>query len=331
MDMSAALSALNGPSFNASALRLCRVFETPDLDDARERISKVMQPHSLMACGRSNGQPSHMDFMAMKGMGIGTIKFGQASIAVPPLDDYYLAILCVSGGAEIRIERDTFTVDRFNGVLCSPGSPIAGQFSPDCEQLVLKIARTRLAAFNGPRPVRLAARLDLRSPRLTPLLVALRGVIGDPATVRLIRDDAMVAAEYEQLFLRLLLAGQDIAGMDDRPQGPRPVSVHRAIAYLRENSVAAITLADIAQAAGVPERTLHDAFKRFEGVSPLRYLRNLRLDDVHAKLRTGGGGGDASVTAIALNAGFTHLSRFAQDYAERFGERPSDTLRRGGT
>ncbi|AWB06603.1 AraC family transcriptional regulator (plasmid) [Azospirillum humicireducens] len=328
-DMPAAPSSFNAPSFNASALRLCRIFETSDLDDARERISKVMQPHSLMACGRPQGhQTSHMDFMAMKGMGIGTIKFGQASIAVPPLDDYYLAILCVSGGAEIRIERDTFTVDRFNGVLCSPGSPIAGQFSPDCEQLVLKIARTRLAAFNGPRPVRLAARLDLRSPRLTPLLVALRGVIGDPATVRLIRNDPVVAAEYEQLFLRLLLAGQDCAETDDRPQGPRPVSVHRAIAYLRENSTAAITLADIAQAAGVPERTLHDAFKRFEGVSPLRYLRNLRLDDVHAQLRSGGGE-DASVTVIALNAGFTHLSRFAQDYAERFGERPSDTLRRG--
>lgn len=310
------------------ALRMCRIFETPDLDDARNRISKVMQPHSLIACGRQSGLRSHMDFLKMKGMGIGTIKFGQATIAVPPLDDYYLAILCLSGSAEIRIDRDAFTVDQFNGVVCSPGSPIAGQFSPDCEQLVLKIDRKRLTAFNGPRPIRLRSRLDLRNPRLMPWLAALRSVIGDPATVRLIQDDPQVAAEYEQLFLRLLLVGQDCSDQAERPLGARPNSVHRAVAYLRENATAAITLADIALAAGVPERTLHDAFKRFEKVSPLRYLRDLRLDQVHDQLSAGGD--DVNVTTIALNAGFTHLSRFAQDYAERFGERPSETLRRVG-
>ena len=87
-----------------------------------------------------------------------------------------------------------------------------------------------------------------------------------------------------------------------------------------------ITLADMATASGVPERTLHDAFCKFEGVSPMRYLRNLRLDRIHTQLCAGGP--DTSVTAIALGCGFSHLGRFAQAYAERFGERPSHTLRR---
>ncbi len=313
---------------NASALRLCRVFETPDLDDARERISKLMQPHTLVAGGRRGGRSSHMDFLKMKGMGIGTIQFGEASITVPPLDDYYLAILCLSGSAEIRMGRDSYAVDHANGVFCAPGSAIAGRFSPDCEQLVLKIDRQRFTAFTGARPVRLGARLDLRSPRLTPWLVALRSVIGDPETVRLIQNDPLVAAEYEQLVLRLFLAGQEEAderARSERTSGARPASVRRAIAFLHDNASAAITLADIAQAAGVPERTLHDSFKRFEGVSPLRYLRDLRLDEVQRRLRAGD---DANVTTIAFNAGFTHLGRFAQDYADRFGERPSETLRR---
>jgi transcriptional regulator GlxA family with amidase domain len=37
---------------------------------------------------------------------------------------------------------------------------------------------------------------------------------------------------------------------------------------------------------------------------------------------------DGSVTSIALAAGFSHLGRFSHDYAERFGERPSETLKR---
>jgi hypothetical protein len=34
------------------------------------------------------------------------------------------------------------------------------------------------------------------------------------------------------------------------------------------------------------------------------------------------------VTAIAMACGFTHMSRFALEYRQHFGERPSDTLRR---
>jgi transcriptional regulator GlxA family with amidase domain len=34
-----------------------------------------------------------------------------------------------------------------------------------------------------------------------------------------------------------------------------------------------------------------------------------------------------TVTDIALACGFTHLSKFARDYFERYNERPSTTLR----
>ena len=34
-----------------------------------------------------------------------------------------------------------------------------------------------------------------------------------------------------------------------------------------------------------------------------------------------------TVTEIAMQYGFFHLSQFAQDYRKSFGERPSETLR----
>ncbi len=36
----------------------------------------------------------------------------------------------------------------------------------------------------------------------------------------------------------------------------------------------------------------------------------------------------SSVTGIALDWGFAHLGRFSVEYRERFGECPSQTLRR---
>ena len=71
------------------------------------------------------------------------------------------------------------------------------------------------------------------------------------------------------------------------------------------------------------EIVLHEAYDQCEGVSPMRYLRNLRLDRVRDRLIAG----DDQVTESALREGFTHLSRFAQDYSVRFGEQPSQTAR----
>jgi AraC-like DNA-binding protein len=308
------------------AIRSCRLFETGDLDDARERISGVMQPHRLLFHGRGARRRSHMDFLRLRGLGIGTIAFGQAVIDVPPLDDYHLLVFCLSGSALLRTEQGEIAIDRFNGIACASNRPLSGRFSPDCEQFIVRIDRERLATFSGRSDARLAPRVDLRSPRLQPWIATLRNLVTDAATVRLIQRDPRVAADYEQLLLRLLLSGQDWAEAGRERHDVRPASVHRAIAYLEAHATSAVTLADVAGAAGVPERTLYDAFRGFEGVSPMRYLRNLRLDRVRARLIAGGA--DASVTAIALGAGFSHLSRFAQDYAERFGERPSATLRR---
>jgi AraC-like DNA-binding protein len=59
------------------------------------------------------------------------------------------------------------------------------------------------------------------------------------------------------------------------------------------------------------------------------YLRSRRLELVRAELGgTGRRGG--TVAEVATLAGFAHLGRFARDYQRRFGELPSETLRRGG-
>ena len=306
------------------ALRACRLFETQDLDDAQDRISRIMQPHRLQRQSRGGTTRSHMDFLRLHGVGLGTIAFGQGRIEVPPLDDYHLVVFCLTGSAVLRTGAAEVEIDRSQGMVCPAQQPLIGQFSQDCEQFVMRIDRNRLAAFSGSEP-HLLTRLNLRDARLQPFLSALRGLVTDPAAVQLIQSDAHIAADYEQLLLRLFLAGQAQADAARAPSRVRPASVRRAAAFIASHAASPITLADIALAAGVPERTLHDAYCRFEGVSPMRALRDLRLGQVRERLQADPA---ASVTEIALATGFTHLGRFAQAYASRFGERPSETLRR---
>jgi AraC-like DNA-binding protein len=308
------------------ALRSARLFETKDLDEARERISGIMQPHDLAYDGRGAGRHAHMDFVRLRGLGIGTISFGSALIDVPPLDNYHLFVFCLSGAARLQVAGIESEVDRFKGVTCGPGQALRGRFSADCEQFVLRIDQQRLAEFNGRGDIALAPYFDLRSARAQPWLAVLRALVTDHATLTLSQRDARVAADYEQLLLRLLLNGQALTP-DMPPMGRvRPGFVRRAMAFIEAHAAQPLTLGDIAAAAGVAERTLHQSFRHFTGVSPMRYLRDRRLDQARALLLAASPG--ASVTAAALGAGFSHLGRFAQDYATRFGETPSVTLRR---
>jgi transcriptional regulator GlxA family with amidase domain len=88
-----------------------------------------------------------------------------------------------------------------------------------------------------------------------------------------------------------------------------------------------LTVRELARAAGVSPRTLYRAFASHCGEPPVARLRRERLEGVRRHLL--GAGPRETVTSVALDWGFAHLSRFAGHYARCFGERPSETLRRG--
>lgn len=83
---------------------------------------------------------------------------------------------------------------------------------------------------------------------------------------------------------------------------------------------------DLCTAFGVAPRTLHAAFNAVFGMSPHRYLRIRRLNQAREALlhRAEGPG---LVKSVALDHGFWHLGRFAQEYRALFGESPSSTMR----
>jgi len=88
-----------------------------------------------------------------------------------------------------------------------------------------------------------------------------------------------------------------------------------------------LSLGAICAAVGVPQRTLNLACQEFLGESAMHYARNRRLDRVRATLLVSDPA-STLITSVAMHYGFWELGRFAQAYRLRFGERPSDTLRR---
>jgi AraC-like DNA-binding protein len=72
-------------------------------------------------------------------------------------------------------------------------------------------------------------------------------------------------------------------------------------------------------------RSLQYAFHEQFGTTPMRYLRQVRLDGAREDLAQAHG----SVADIAYYWGFTNLGLFARAYRDRYGEFPAETSKRG--
>lgn len=320
--------------FEPAALRGHRLFHSHDLDEARDRISRVMQPHELRRRGaRLDGRGAHMDFTRVGSTGLGTIDFGaSARVEVDAVHDYHLVMFCLRGHAEVRAGATTVQTHGTQGVICAPGDRFEADLSPDCEQFVLRLDRRSVQAHAG-RDLRFAPALDLRSPGLQAWLGQLQLLAGSASLVQTAQERPLVARELERLLLMLLMAGQPWTERDAAPaphaRSVAPGCVRRAEQYMDAHATDPLRLDDIAAAAGVPVRTLLEAFKRFRAHSPMQHLRELRLQRARALLQAGTPG--TRVSTVALDCGFAHLGRFAQDYQARYGEAPSATLTRSGS
>jgi AraC-like DNA-binding protein len=87
-----------------------------------------------------------------------------------------------------------------------------------------------------------------------------------------------------------------------------------------------LSVADLCDVAGVSERTLQYAFQDILGLSPLTFLKRLRLHRARKDL-CNSVERRRSVTEIATYWGFWHLGEFSRDYRACFGELPSETLK----
>jgi transcriptional regulator GlxA family with amidase domain len=141
----------------------------------------------------------------------------------------------------------------------------------------------------------------------------------------------LAAAQVEQLLMTALLTVQPHNYMEALRQGASPAApyyVRRAEEYMASHADKPITLATLSAVSGASARALQEGFRRFRDTTPMAHLKWLRLARVRADLETADPACD-SVTDIAMRWGFFHLGNFAADYRRRFGERPSETLRRG--
>ena len=105
-----------------------------------------------------------------------------------------------------------------------------------------------------------------------------------------------------------------------------PRELKRALELIEGDPSRAWTVVELAAASRLAPRTLQKHFRRFLGRTPLDFLRERRFEMARKELLVAEP--EVSVSEIALRCGLSHLGRFASEYSKRYGESPSETLRR---
>jgi AraC-like DNA-binding protein len=112
-----------------------------------------------------------------------------------------------------------------------------------------------------------------------------------------------------------------------RKSARRRIGVERAREYIVNHLVDPIRLADLCRYAHLQARSLEYGFGEIVGLSPVSYVKMLRLGEAHRRLLSRSCSG-LSISEVALDSGFWHLSQFAADYKKLFMESPSATRQR---
>ena len=103
--------------------------------------------------------------------------------------------------------------------------------------------------------------------------------------------------------------------------------LQRAEQYIHTHLKDGFSLLDLAEATGTSPSTLLRTFNTHHGVSPMQYVKMLRLQAVRRALLDSDPL-SGTVSGVASEYGFRQLGRFSADYRKVYGELPSVTLRR---
>lgn len=311
--------------------------DTSDLDQARDLVGRTIAPFGLTPCRRT-GYRARVRAGRVGALGVAEVSY-QAAVDIRSRAPHDTLILEVPLSGHCRVER--CDGDRVFGRnlrrgdvrVALPGRAVNTWMGDRSRLLVVRIPASVLdpsgewdrASFE---PWRWSPDSSLREDRLSSLERLARLVFEETATDGAVSSDDALGTELQQVMLALLggACGPDPGGLAGESEVILPRSVRRAQALMIAAPTGGIPLPALASGCGVSVRTLQDNFRQFTGFSPSEWWRGYRLDRVRAALRAAGP--DIGVTQAATAYGFYHLGRFAEQYRARFGEPPSETLRR---
>ena len=309
--------------------------QTNEVDEATDVLSRVFLPLTIRSAGSLN-----MDLKAeeLPILTAGYLHFGAAvDIRGDDVPAYFieapLAGTAMNRWPDGRAERTAAG----SAAVFTPGTAVDLNWSADCREICIKITEEQMGRQLErmlDRPVRkritFARGMNLCTQVSSDWFGLVRLLAREAGRADGVLGHRLALDNLQQLLVQgfLLIQPHNYAEAlaADEPSAST-ATVRRAIDMMHAHPERSWNTFDLAHATGVSSRALQMAFRRAGQPPPMTYLRRLRLHEAHAELASHCPS-TITVTTVAGRWGFLHLSRFAEQYRQLFGESPSETLKK---
>ncbi|MBC8948619.1 AraC-like DNA-binding protein [Xenorhabdus ehlersii] len=311
------------------------LFSSNDLDEVKSMVGRVMQPHQLTILGNNQKIDAKMHYIPLGDISMSRLRYG-ASVEITPgeLDSFFLIQMPLAGCAGIESGDQCLDSTPNLASILSPNQHTSMRWNADNDQFMVRISRsllerTLVGQLGHPLDQPLVFELGFAWQRCQAWRCLMPYLLECTTQVPDILQHKLITNQIEQLISVTLLSTHQHNYSEtptNRRCSIRPRHVRRVQEYLQAHAHEPITVEQLAQVAGVSLRSLYSGFKEFLNISPMQYLRDLRMAHVRTELLAGEA---TSVTGVALRWGFAHMGRFSAEYKARYGETPSKSLKRG--
>ncbi len=259
--------------------------------------------------------------------GIKGVRLFRATEAVPCAPAVYepCVIAIVSGNKETVLDGQRHVYDNARYLCCpmslpveagtpdaSPETPLLGVYvalDPALMRelsIAMEAVQGHVAATQGSaRGIRLARWDD-------GFLDALLRVVqlGDSATDIAVLGDARL----RELYYAILKG--EAGGFARRAFGPGN-AIARSIAHVSSNLDQSVSIDDLAARAGMSRAAFHRRFKEATTLSPIQFVKSMRLNNAAMKIAAG-----MTVAEAAHEVGYVSASQFSREFKRLYGRSP---------
>lgn len=316
------------------------IFYTENVREASELVGRALSPASL-ALGDTDLRRFAASLHGVRLRDVSMLYVDltvAATLDFPAMGPYFAVHMPTNGRAVCSQYGRSFEANTIRAVVTSPGMPLTMQLDDDSPQLVIRFEQeplvrhlTRLLGGSLSRPILFEPEMDLTTDaamRWNGAIQLLHTEVYYPGT--LVQRGQGIGSIEELLMSTLLLLQPSnhhaSLVLPTEPTGRRVV--RGALDYIEAHLREKITMADIAGGVHMSIRAIQQGFREELGTTPMLYLRDRRLERAREDLTDATPSDGVTVTDVAERWGFHHLGSFAVLYKKRWGESPSETLRR---
>jgi hypothetical protein len=265
---------------------------TKRIDEAQAPTAHAFQPHHLEPSSESVDFRIHRAPLGSSALTVVVYGVG-VQLECPGIQDFYVEHFVTRGAAEITQDGRAAPCASGRGVLMSPSTLASLRLTPDCVTVGIRIARERLEThlelITG-RPVHTPIVFEDRVD-MTRGSGARRHRLAHSILAELERCASLggspLAASLEEAYLTSLLTAHPHshrALVDARAPDAGTRGVRLVEEYIHSHPEKPVRSEILVALSGVSASALYEAFQRERGVSPMRMLREVRLERVRKDL-----------------------------------------------